>query len=242
MQLKDMILRRKSMRSYTGEEVDIPTLAAIEEFWKQAAPLVPGIRTRIRILQRSQIHTVLPWVTPQLIAIYSEEKELWLENAGFLGQQLDLYLQSIGLGACWLGIGRTDSRTAATAKEDDPDMKFVILIAFGHPKGDATRSGAVEFHRRSLAEIADAADPRLEPARRAPSSVNSQPWYFTHEGDTLHVWRTFSLLRPSLSEMNRIDMGICLAHLYLCHPESFRFFRTEVPGRRGCIYTGSVTL
>ncbi len=242
MQLTDMITRRKSTRSYTAEEVDIPTLAAIEAFWKQAVPLVPGIRTCIRILQRDQIHTVMPWVPRQLIAIYSEEADLWLENAGFLGQQLDLYLQSIGLGACWLGLGRADGRTAAAAKADDPSMKFVILIAFGHPKGDATRSGAQEFRRRSLAEIADTADPRLEPARLAPSSVNSQPWYFTHAGNTLHVWRTHSLLQPALAEFNRMDMGIALAHLYLSSPETFRFFRKEPPARKGCSYTGSVTL
>lgn len=242
MQPSDMIPRRRSVRSYTAEEVDIPTLAAIEEFWKQAAPLVPGIRTCIRILQREQVHTFMPWAPRQMVAVYSEEADLWLENAGFLGQQLDLYLQSIGLGSCWLGIGRTDGRTAAAAKADDPSMKFVILIAFGHPKGDTARRGAQDFRRRSLAEIADTADPRLEPARLAPSSINTQPWYFTHAGETLHVWRTHSLLQPALNELNRIDMGIALAHLYLSAPGKFRFFREELPARKGCSYTGSIIL
>ena len=29
-----------------------------------------------------------------------------LENAGFIFQQVDLYIQSLGLGSCWVGLGR----------------------------------------------------------------------------------------------------------------------------------------
>jgi nitroreductase len=232
MQLTDMIIRRKSTRSYTAEEVDIPTLAAIEAFWKQAVPLVPGIRTCIRILQRDQIHTVMPWVPRQLIAIYSEEADLWLENAGFLGQQLDLYLQSISLGSCWLGLGKLKGTDNVDIIEDGKE--FVILIAFGHTQ-EPLRIDASQFQRKSLAEIADEPDEKLEPARLAPSAVNSQPWYFTHGEDAIHVHCS--------KRGSRLDAGIALAHLYVANETSFRFFRAEnVPEVPGFGYIGSVNL
>lgn len=119
-------------------------------------------------------------------------------------------------------------------------IHFLIMLAFGHPKGDQLRHDLKAFKRKPMEQIADQADPRLEPARLAPSAVNSQPWYFTHEGDTLHIYR---IPNDGLSDMNRIDMGIALAHLYVANEETFRFFKTENPQKvLGYTYTGSITL
>ena len=47
------------------------------------------------------------------------------------------------------------------------------------------------------------------------------------EGDVIHVYREkLSLIKARThGRMNLIDMGIMLAHLYVSHPETFRFFR-----------------
>ena len=114
-------------------------------------------------------------------------------------------------------------------------MKFVIMLSFGHPKGDQLRQTAKGFKRKPMEQITDKADPRLEPARLAPSAVNSQPWYFTHDGDTIHVYCS--------KKGSRLDAGIALAHLYVANVETFRFFKaekvSEIPGYG---YIGSVSL
>ena len=240
MELKDMIGRRKSVRSYVSEPVDEATLQEIKDFIAQMKPLEPDIRVGWEIVPASRVKCILPWKAPQLVAIYTEEKDGALENAGFLFQQLDLYLQSRGLGACWLGMGKPEQQLAAK-----DGLPFCMLLAFGYPEGDALREGPADFKRKTLREIADEPDERLEPARLAPSSTNSQPWYFTHEDGVIHVWRVIrgGLLRRAFERMNRIDMGIALAHLYVAHEESFRFFTPEQPPRRkGYAYTGSVTM
>lgn len=239
MELKDMIGRRKSVRSYTNEPVDEETLREIEAFIAEIKPLEPDIRVAWEIVPASRVKCILPWKAPQLVAIYAEDKEGALENAGFLFQQLDLYLQGRGLGACWLGMGRPDQQLVAK-----DGLPFCMLLAFGYPKGETLRENANEFKRKALADIADEPDKRLEPARLAPSSVNSQPWYFTHEEGVIHVWRVkpSGLMRRAMERMNRIDMGIALAHLSVSH-EGFRYFRSERPmERKGYCYTGSVTL
>ena len=238
MQIKDMIYCRKSVRSYTGEPVGEETLAKIREFAASAKPLFPGIQTRCEIVSRDQVKTIMPWAMPQLIAVFSQKKEGYLENAGFVFQQLELYLNSIGLGACWLGIGKL-AKNAVAAPEG---FEFVILIAFGHPKGEAKRSLS-EFKRKSLAEIADTADERLEPARLAPSSVNSQPWYFTYEGDKICVYCAKKGIVKMMTEMNRIDMGIALAHIYVSNPDAFAFAGPENEQEiKGYACIGSFTL
>ena len=241
MELKEMIAKRKSVRKYTGQPVDAATLQRIRSFFDSAKPLYPDIKVHWQFMEKEQVRSLMPWKTPQLIAVYSEKKEGYLENAGFLFQQMDLYLQSIGLGVCWLGLGRVREKPQEVVE----GMEFVILLAFGHPEGEALRQSKAEFQRKTLAEIADREDVRLEPARLAPSSTNSQPWYFTHEQEAIHAWCSLKGLarHVGLGSMNRIDMGIALAHLYAENPESFRFFRAADPAEmKGYTYIGSVNL
>ena len=229
MTLHEMIFMRKSCRSFTNVPVDAATIETIKAF--SMKPLYPEINVRMDIVSRDKVKCICPWTTPQLITIYSEEAEGYSENIGFLFQQMDLYLQTLGLGVCWLGMGRMNPKTTTDAE----GMKFVIMLAFGYPKGDQLRHDLKGFKRRPMEQITDKPDPRLEPARLAPSAVNSQPWYFTHEGEAIHVWCS--------KKGNRLDAGIALAHLYVSNGESFRFFKAEhVTGLPGYTYIGSVTL
>ena len=229
MTLHEMIFKRKSCRSFTNVPVDAATIETIKAF--SMKPLYPEINVRMDIVSRDKVKCICPWTTPQLITIYSEEAEGYSENIGFLFQQMDLYLQTLGLGVCWLGMGRMNPKTTTAVA----GMKFVIMLAFGYPKGDQLRHDLKGFKRRPMEQITDKPDSRLEPARLAPSAVNSQPWYFTHEGEAIHVWCS--------KKGNRLDAGIALAHLYVSNGESFRFFKAEQPADLpGYTYIGSVTL
>ncbi len=229
MTLNEMIFKRKSCRSFTNIPVDAATIETIKAF--PMKPLYPEIKVHWDIVPRNQVKCICPWTTPQLITIYSEEAEGYLENIGFLFQQMDLYLQTLGLGVCWLGMGRMNPRTT-TAVEG---MKFVIMLSLGHPKGDQLRHDLKSFKRKPMEQITDKPDAKLEPARLAPSAVNSQPWYFTHEGDNIHVWCS--------KKGSRLDAGIALAHLYVANDEIFQFFTADQPADlTGYDYIGSVTL
>lgn len=231
MTLNEMIYRRKSCRSYTGVPVDGSMIAKIMSF--EMKPLYPDIKVRMDVVGRDAVKCICPWTTPQLIVVYSEEAEGYLENVGFMFQQMDLYLQSLGLGSCWLGMGRLNPKNAPEVD----GMKFVIMLAFGHPKGDQLRHDLKEFKRKSLAQIANKADPRLEPARLAPSGVNSQPWYFLCHEEEIHA---LCSRKGRLGDMNRIDVGIALAHLYVANADTFRFFPPRTDSTRD--HVGTVML
>lgn len=232
MNLAEMIPQRKSFRSFTEERVEEATRNQIRTFFEEARRLDPDIPLRMEFVEREQVKCILPFIPPQCIAIYSDEKEGLWENIGFVFQQLDLYLQSMGLGSCWLGLG----------KLPDAGEEFRMLLAFGYSE-EGLRTNKDEFKRKTLSEIADREDERLEPVRLAPSAINNQPWYFVHDGEKLHVYCSTRFLRArALGNMILIDMGIALAHLYVSNPETFSFWKEAAPEQKGLSYIGTIKL
>ena len=239
MSIATMIPRRRSVRAYKADAINAATLADLRAYMKQLVPLIPGAKVEGRIIPTDHGNYWQKWKTPHFIAIFSDGSDAALINVGFMYQQLDLYAQSRGLGTCWVGLG------SLTDKEPIPEgMKLAVMMAIGIPDDVPERTSA-DFKRKSMAELSDQPDDRLEPLRLAPSATNSQPWYVTHDGDTLHIWREeLGLIKQRThGRMNKIDMGIGLCHLYAEHPDTFRFWREENPPKvEGQIYIGSVTL
>lgn len=240
MNLSDMIPHRRSVRSYKAEAISPAVLDDLRAFMANLVPLTTGAKVEGRIIPTAHGNFLQKWKTPHFIVIFSDNTDEGLINAGFMYQQLDLYAQSIGLGTCWVGLG------SLTAEEPVPEgMKVAVMMAIGIPEDAPQREGAADFKRKSMDELSDLPDPRLEALRMAPSATNSQPWFVTHEGEVLHIWREELgvIKQRTLGRMNKIDTGIGLCHLYVTHRETFRFWREENPPElAGQIYIGSVTL
>lgn len=230
MSLENQIYNRKSCRNYSDEELD---MAAIHEFMGNVKPLVEGIDYSYDILSSDEVKVRTGWSAPYYLALYSEKKDFYLENIGFIFQQLSLHLQSTGIGSCWVGMA------SPKVKGDD----FVIVISFG--KSDSIAREKSSFKRKKLDEISDFADEKLIPAQLAPSAINSQPWYFKHAEGGFDVYQQKQniLKRQVLKKWNPIDMGIALAHLYVSNENSFEFYKkTSFDEIKGYTYTGSIKI
>ena len=239
MNIANMIPRRRSVRAYRAECIDNAVLADLLRYMEGLVPLIPGAKVEGRIIPTDHGNFLQKWKTPHFIAIFSDGSDEALLNVGFMYQQLDLYAQSLGLGTCWVGLG------SLTDRECVPEgMKLAVMMAIGLPDNVLERTAA-DFKRKPMNELSDQPDDRLEALRLAPSATNSQPWYVTHDGDTLHLFREeLGIIKQRThGRMNKIDMGIGLCHLYAEHPETFRFWQEENPPKvDGQIYIGSVTL
>ena len=230
MNLKEQIFVRKSCRKYLDEEIEMDM---IHDFISKAKPLNDEIHYYYEILTPDNLNIRTRWSAPYYLALFSEKKDNYLENIGFIFQQVSLFMQSIGIGSCWVGL--------ASVKEKNPD--FVIAISFGKSE-DLTRdlSG---FKRKGLSEISDFEDDMLIPAQFAPSAINSQPWYFKHSDDGFDVYQVKQniLKRQVLKKWNPIDVGIALAHMYVANPKTFRFDKkTNFENINGYEYIGSIEI
>lgn len=229
MDLESQIYVRKSCRKYLDDEID---MTPIKEFIPKAKVLNSDIDYSYKILTKDELSIRTRWKAPYYLALYSEKKENYGVNLGFIFQQLSLYMQSIGIGSCWVGM--------ANVKQKDPN--FVITIAFG--KSDDLTRDLSKFKRRSLSEISDMEDERLIPAQLAPSAVNSQPWYFKHTDDGFDVFKAkHNIVKQKIiGKWNDIDMGIALSHLYISNPDTFEFEFKNKADIKGYTYFGSVKI
>ena len=229
MDLASQIFIRKSCRKYLDDEID---MSQIHEFMSTVKPLIPEINYSYKILTRDEVSLKTRWSAPYYLAIYSDKKENYGLNIGFIFQQLSLYMQSLNIGSCWVGMG--------SFKEKNPE--FVILMSFG--KSNDLKRDISKFKRKSLSKISDIEDEKLKVAQLAPSAVNSQPWYFKHTDEGYDVFKVKHNIvkRKILGKWNDIDVGIALSHLYVSNKDTFQFKFKNKSDLKGYIYTGSLKI
>ncbi|AFM40281.1 hypothetical protein Desaci_1253 [Desulfosporosinus acidiphilus SJ4] len=214
-QLYNAIFHRRSIRKYDMTPLPVDTIEKLQEYTYNVKPLDEGIRYEIDYLGSADVKNLLPIKAPHYICLYSEKKGNYLMNAGFLLQQIDLYLSYNNLASCWLGMAKPAKGVPMLIN----GLEFVIMLAFGNTTETIHRVDTSEFKRKNLSEISNVAgaEALLEPVRFAPSASNTQTWFFSGDLDVITVSRKkLNLLKAQVYEkMNQIDIGIALFHLWL---------------------------
>ena len=226
--LYDMIFKRKSFHIFKDiGHIEDEELREIETYCDTLVPLVPNIRTVVRIVPGEE--TTCKRGQEYCILLYSEKKDSYLQNIGYLGQQLDLYLASKNIGALWFGIGKT------TQPRYD-GLDFVIMIAIAKMLPDKFRKNMFKAKRKPLDEIwsGEIITGVSEIVRFTPSACNTQPWFVKRENQGLTVYRYKKAgkrgIMPAdkVTYYNQIDMGIFLLMLELCLRHEGIIFEREL--------------
>ena len=117
------IFKRKSFHLFRDEGVITDQdIRELEEFIGSVKPLYAEIKTEVRIVPENE--TTCKRGGQFCLLFYSESKEGYLQNIGYLWEQIDLYLASKNIGALWFGIGRPKD-----VQINGLDFVIMILIA-----------------------------------------------------------------------------------------------------------------
>ena len=212
--LYETIFKRKSIREYDLAPLDGHTLAEIMAHTNALKPIYDGIKIEVKLLSQKDVKGLFLAKAPHYLAVFSEAKDGYLTNVGFMLQQMDLFFSANGIGSCWQGMPKPTKEILNRSK-----LEFVILLAFGRPKEKLHRESVSEFKRKPLGEITDikGADELLEPARLAPSAMNRQQWFFTGNARTIHAYRAKSsfLTAFMFDRMSKISVGIAICHVWI---------------------------
>lgn len=218
-ELYKMIFKRKSFhlfRNIGNDRISANEVEQIEKAYQTLTPLCPEIKTAIRIVPATD--TSCKRGQQYCIFLYSEKKDRYLQNIGYLGEQLDLYLVSQNIGTLWFGIGK--------ANEDSYEgLDFVIMIAISKIDDEKKfRKDMFKSKRKSIDEIwfGEPINGISDIVRFAPSACNTQPWIAEHTENVLNIYRYKKqgkrgiMPAAKVTYFNQIDMGIFLCFLDLC--------------------------
>ena len=243
MTRKEAIVARRSVRTYTGEPLKDKQLLDLRQFIATVKPLHPSIKMGLNILSRQdflrQFSAFGAHDSAHYLVIRSVRKEGYLENAGFIGQQIALYLTEQGVGSCWLGNIRPREAEAPG------QLPYVICMSFGRPDNSPIRHSPDEAKRKLVHELVmgQISNPclldLLNAARLAPSAINLQPVRYMTESTNIYAYRKLPLLNiEKLHLLQSIDVGIALANIYVASDFTRVFVREKhFPTPVGnCIY------
>ncbi len=216
--LYPMIFRRKSFHLFRNLEtlpITAEEITEIHNAYRLFTPLYPEIRTEICFVPAEE--SGCNRGEEYCIYFYSEKKENYLQNIGYLGEQLDLYLVSRNIATLWFGIGKTQETTLN-------GMEFVIMIAVSKISDETRfRKDMYKSKRKPAEEVwqGEYIEGITDIVRYAPSACNTQPWLVKNEED-LYVYRYKKpgkrgiMPADKVSLYNRIDLGIFLCFMDLC--------------------------
>ena len=220
----DAIFTKRSIRHFRQEKLEWDVIEDILEYANHLPMLFEGIAVEFKLVsnieQRQGIFNAFNVKAPYYICISSEEKENYLINAGYLMQQLNLYIASKGLGACFTIINPGRNLKAMM------NYKFVIALAFGKTTSSLYRDSAKakRFPEGEVVVYKEEVTPDLKQvlhaARYAPSLYNIQPWRFVVYRNRIHVFaKKNPLIIKMLDDNKMIDMGVMMANLLLAAEE-----------------------
>lgn len=214
----DAIFSRRAIRHYENEKLDWEIIADILQYADSLPMLIEGIAVEYKLVSNIEskqgFHGPFNVKAPYYLCLSSEEKDDYLLNAGYLMQQVSLYMISKGLGTCFM-IAHPGKGLIATMK-----YKYVVAIAFGRTSSPLYRnsSEAKRLPESELIVYKENVTPDIKQvlaaARLAPSAFNNQPWRFVVYKNRIHIFsKKNPIIAKALDYNKMIDMGIMLANL-----------------------------
>lgn len=231
MNLYEAIGCRQSIRKYEEKEVPEKLRGQILSYFDKTSRLNDRIGMELEILDNTKKKAELKGLwkaeAPYYLAVYSETEEGYEKNAGYVMEQMVLYLTAKGLGSCYLGSVKP-RQTVKNGK------KFVMLVAFGYAEGRLYRESplAKRHPLNQLCIFKEEAGEQmktiLKAARLAPSAYNSQPWRFIVYADRIYVFAQKNHF-PGFGNASLKDfcIGIMLAHIMLAAEELWMELETR---------------
>ncbi len=215
MNYSEKIEKRESVRTFEEKEVSEKKIAEIKAYFDEAMRLDPSIDVELQVftgnaknrLEGAAGYKGYALMAPAYLVILSEEKPHYLENAGYICEDMILKLVEMGLDNCWLSTGDAAATKRALLIESDKTVAALVAFGYGKREGDIridikTPSNVVTEARKGHAaeKIAESElvyqdkwkqpvnwesgavykqlDEALYAASLAPSYLNIQPYRF----------------------------------------------------------------
>lgn len=232
---KAAIKDRKSVRTYDDRQITDHDKDALLQYIRTVQNPF-GVPVEFRLLNAKEHDLSSPVVigAEDFIAAKTSRVKNFEIGYGYSFESLCLYAKSLGIGTVLLAssINRETFEKVMDLKENEvmplatpvgyPAAKRSIREVLMRKGINADNRIPFEklffdegFDKGLTVEKAGIFANALEMLRWAPSAVNKQPWRAVVRGDKVHFYEAKSLKDSPLGDLQKIDLGIGLAHFDL---------------------------
>lgn len=235
---KEMIKKRKSVRTFDGRPLSAEHLQALEaHIGSQKNPF--GVPVVFRLLDTKEHGLSSPVILGEEKYLAAKVKRVphYEIALGYSFEEACLYALSLGIGTVMLAASL--NRTAfEKAIEVGADEVMPVASPLGYPaekksmreklmrkgiKADERLPFEKLFFEEDFSRPLSASNTfsqALSMARLAPSAANKQPWRAVVVGDTVHFYEYKTMKDSPLGDIQKVDIGIALAHFDLTEKEN----------------------
>lgn len=206
MDIDQAIIERHSVRQYTSRRIEGDTLQSLQDEIDRVNA-ESGFAIRL-ILDEPKAFGGLMLKTLKFkgavnyISVIGPESDRLNVDAGYWGEHLVLYAQTLGLNTCWaMMAGKKE------ADKDVPDGYTAVInisVGYGENQGIPHKSKPIG----SFADLNDAPEwfiKGVEYAMLAPTGINKQGFRFERDGSSVRMI-------SGSSKLSQIDSGIVRYH------------------------------
>ena len=217
MTLLEAISARHSVRKYIDKDIPADIIAALQEKVaecnKEGNLNIQLVQNETRAFTGMLSYGQFSGVKNYLVMVGKKSKDLD-ERVGYYGEQLVLFVQTLGLNTCWVGLSY---RKVPEAYNVGKDEKLVCMIALGYGE-----TQGVSHKIKDVEDVSNASDITpswfkrgVEAALLAPTAVNQQKFSFEYVGvkDNWHIVKArkgFSIIGYT-----GVDLGIVKCHFMI---------------------------
>lgn len=226
----DLIRQRKSVRTYDGRSLSAEDRSALEAYASSLAnPFALPVIFRLLDVKENGLSSPVIVGADTYLAAKVEKVPNFEIAYGYSFEKVCLYALSRGIGTVMLAASLSRAAFERAMEVKDGEV-MPVASPVGYPADNKSireslmRKGLKADDRKPFDQLFFEGDfnhplsqtnlyaKALEMARWAPSAGNAQPWRAVVDGDSVHFYEAKSLKDSPLGDIQKVDVGIALAH------------------------------
>lgn len=210
MTLLEAIQARHSVRRYKEEplpsDIVVALQAKIDSLNAEGRLHIQLVRNEPKAFRGVFAYGTFSGVTNYFVVTGQKTADLD-ERAGYYGEKLVLYAQTLGLNTCWVGLSYTKVKNTYTLAQGEKVVCY-IAVGYGETQGATHKIKSPEAVSNMGSDTPRWFNSAVGAALLAPTAVNQQKFRFEYMGgNKVAAHRLFSFIGYT-----QIDMGIAKCH------------------------------
>lgn len=141
MNYMNLIANRKSVREYKNKAVDSKLLQELKSYANNSQRLVDTIPVAVEILDNNPVYSKLKGIAgyqgnmieaPHYLFICSAKQDYYIENAGYMGADISLKANALGIDNCFITFESSDKIKEALNIEIDMEVTAILALGYGN--------------------------------------------------------------------------------------------------------------